>query len=95
MDNIKNIIFECIKDIGLDTDSNDLTNPNLETMLYPDNLDSISLVSLIADIEDRLSNEFNKNIILANEKAMSAKNSPFKSVQSLIDYSLSLVNDKC
>lgn len=92
---ITNIIFECIKDIGEDTQSSQLMSADLNTLLYPENLDSISLVSLISDIEDRLSTELNKNIILANEKAMSARNSPFKSVQSLITYVKELVSEKC
>ncbi|RKO64040.1 hypothetical protein CKA54_07550, partial [Campylobacter sp. P255] len=43
-------------------------------------LDSLALVSLVADLEELLSEEFDKEIILADEKMMSARNSPFKDV---------------
>ncbi|EPZ5327113.1 hypothetical protein ACXO26_001683 [Campylobacter jejuni] len=49
-------------------------------------LDSLALVNLVADLEELLSREFNKEIILADEKMMSARNSPFKDVESLTDF---------
>lgn len=49
-------------------------------------LDSLALVSLVADLEELLSEEFDKEIILADEKMMSARNSPFKDVESLTEY---------
>jgi acyl carrier protein len=48
-------------------------------------LDSMGLVALIIDIEEALG-EAGYNIILTNERAMSATRSPFKDVPSLVAY---------
>lgn len=48
-------------------------------------LDSMSLIALIIDIEDALG-EAGYNIILTAERAMSRAQSPFKDVPSLVAY---------
>lgn len=49
-------------------------------------LDSLGLVTLIVDLEQQLDDEYDVDIVLASEKAMSQKNSPFRSVGTLTDY---------
>jgi acyl carrier protein len=49
-------------------------------------LDSIGLVTLIADLEGDIQKEFGKTVILADEKAMSLTLSPFRKVGTLIEY---------
>jgi len=49
-------------------------------------LDSISVVSLIVDIEQRLETEFDVAVTLASEKAMSQRNSPFRTAGVLADH---------
>ena len=53
----------------------------------------MALVSFIADLEDKISDEFEKDIILADEKAMSAKTSPFRNIESLTSYIKSLLEN--
>ena len=55
-------------------------------------LDSLGLVSLIVSIEEAIEDQFNKSIILADEKAMSRRTSPFSRVSYLVDYILELIN---
>jgi acyl carrier protein len=57
-------------------------------------LDSMALVSLIADIEDKIADELGVDIILADERAMSATRSPFRSVSALVDYIQELMEEK-
>ncbi len=40
------------------------------------------------DIEGQLGNEFGKQVVLADEKAMSERNSPYRCVGSLVDFIL-------
>ena len=54
-------------------------------------LDSLALVSLIIGVEQTIQDEFNVTIGLADERAMSRKNSPFKTVNSLADYAAGLL----
>lgn len=49
-------------------------------------MDSISLVLFISLVEQNIEDQLHQPIILADEKAMSAKNSPFLTVGRLSDY---------
>jgi acyl carrier protein len=49
-------------------------------------LDSLGLVTLIVDLEQRLAEEHGLHLILADDRAMSQRNSPFRSVGSLTEY---------
>jgi acyl carrier protein len=57
-------------------------------------LDSLGLVNLILEIEQRLEMEHNVTLVLADERAMSQKHSPFRSVQSLTDYICRLAGEQ-
>lgn len=54
-------------------------------------LDSLGLVSLIVEVEQRLSDELGIDLILADERAMSQKRSPFRSIGALADYIYELI----
>ena len=49
-------------------------------------LDSMQLVSLIVTIEREVEDAFGVALTLADERALSMKASPFRSIQSLADY---------
>ena len=49
-------------------------------------LDSMQLVSLIVTIEREVEDAFGGALTLADERALSMKASPFRSIQSLADY---------
>ena len=49
-------------------------------------LDSMHLVSLIVTIEREMEDAFGVALTLADERALSMKASPFRSIQSLADY---------
>jgi hypothetical protein len=48
-------------------------------------LDSLGLVGLLLDIEEGLQ-EIGCDVVLSDERAVSQKRSPFRSVQSLVSY---------
>jgi acyl carrier protein len=54
-------------------------------------IDSLGVVSLIVEVEQLVEGEHNVSIILANEKAMSAKNSPFRTVGVLAEHVVATV----
>jgi len=56
-------------------------------------LDSLGLVRLIMDVEQRLQVERDITVTLVDERAMSQKHSPFRSVQTLVDYVCMLVKE--
>ena len=57
-------------------------------------LDSLGLVTLIVDIEDRLRTDRGIHVALADDAAMSATRSPFRTVQSLSEYVLQAVEGR-
>lgn len=85
---IEKIIIETLKELNEELENEAFINPNSKTKLYGGNgaMDSLALVSFIADLEDKISDEFEKDIVLADEKAMSVKTSPFRNVESLSSY---------
>lgn len=92
---IQSIIIAILKDLAEEFEIEDLANPNATTAIYGasganSGLDSLALVSFITDLEQRLSDELGLNVILADEKTMSLRNSPFKDVATLTSYILSL-----
>jgi acyl carrier protein len=54
-------------------------------------LDSLSLVNLIVSVEEGIEDEFGVAIILASEKAMSQRKSPFSTIGALADYIETLI----
>ena len=57
-------------------------------------LDSISFVTLIAIIEDLISERLEKDLIIVNDKAFSMERSPFHSIKSLASYIEDLLNEE-
>jgi len=56
-------------------------------------LDSRGLVNFLSDLEYRLAEKFNREIVLASERAMSRSRSPFRDVESLTEYVLELISE--
>lgn len=54
-------------------------------------LDSVALVTLIVAVEQAIEDEFDAALTIADEKAMSQKSSPFRTVGSLSDYVQKLI----
>ena len=56
-------------------------------------IDSMDLVSIIVAIEQGVQDEYNKKITIADSKALSQKNSPFATVESLAEYVVKLLEE--
>lgn len=86
---IEDLIIRHLRESAEDFDVQELKNANSQTKLYTGLggvLDSLALVSLVSDLEELLSNELGRDVVLADEKMMSARNSPFKDVKALSEY---------
>jgi acyl carrier protein len=82
------IIFAALQELNQELNRAALAQPTGETRLFgaKSPLDSMALVSLIADLEGRIGAEFGRNITLADERAMSYVCSPFRTVDSLASH---------
>lgn len=89
------IVVESIRELNEVWNNPALEQPDENTRLFSPggNLDSLGLVALIAEIEERVSDQAGSEIVLADERAMSQKFSPFRSVRSLGTYVAGLVED--
>jgi acyl carrier protein len=86
MEPIYSIISDCLTRIKNENNLSFTISPSLELIGKNSELDSMSLVTLILDIEEKINAKYNILITLANEKAMSSNNSPFKTVDTLTNY---------
>ncbi|WP_027327672.1 hypothetical protein [Helicobacter pametensis] len=92
---IQDVIFQALKNLSDELENEELAHPTIETKIYGSegNLDSLALVSFITDIEEMIEKQFEINITLADEKAMSSRNSPFKDVKTLTQYIQDLLQE--
>jgi len=93
--NTLELIFASIDELNLDLEENEKITKTEETNLFGsgDSLDSLALINLITIIEEKIEEETGEYISLADEKAMSLDESPFKTVTTLKNYINSLIND--
>jgi acyl carrier protein len=79
------VVRRAVVELGEDMGFPSLLKPGESTQLFggDDGIDSLSLVRLVADIERATERELGKSVVLADERAMSRRNSPFRTVGTL------------
>lgn len=91
---IVEIIFKSIDEINQQNDTK--ISKNIDTKIFGvgSDLDSLGLINLIVTVEQNIEDEFGITITLADERAMSPEQSPFKNIGSLADYIKVLIDEK-
>jgi len=74
-----------------------ISNASSETRLFGGKglLDSLGVVILLTDLEEKLDEEFDVTISLASDSTMSRTRSPFRTVKSLAEYMILAVMEEC
>jgi hypothetical protein len=86
------VSFEKVHQVVIDTLPQPVSKTNGELIFGPGGvLDSLALVSFLADLEYRLGREFGREVVLASEQAMSRSRSPFRDAPALTDYIVELL----
>jgi acyl carrier protein len=69
---------------------------NEETRLFGANsmLDSSALVSLLVEVEQQINDMIGTEIVLVDDRAMSQKRSPFRTIGTLAEYVVMLLSEK-
>ena len=90
------LIFNVIDEKNEELSIKEQIKKSTDTILFGDKgvLDSIGLVNFIVSLEQKIQEEFGTFISIADEKAVSQKNSPFRTVKTLIDYVTLLIEKK-
>lgn len=70
-------------------------NVSHETMLFGrgSSIDSMSLVSVIVDLESYFLDEHDIEVSITDDRAMTREISPFDNVKNLVDYLYELINE--
>ena len=92
---IAQAIFAAIDEINEQFPEEQHITKTLDTVLFGEAgmLDSLGLVNLIVATEEKLEELLDVSLALASEKAMSQKNSPFRTVSSLAGYISQLMKE--
>lgn len=89
---MKDKVFEIIKaaidELNEELDYDELANVTPATPIFggASGIDSLSLVRLVVDVEAGVSEAFDTELTLADEKAMSSRNSPYRDVAAFTDF---------
>lgn len=96
MEKYINLIVSALHEMGEDEDNQSLKDANNKTKLFGANgvLDSVGVVFLITELEEKISDEFDVDVTLADEKAMSQVTSPFRNVETLATYISQLIAEE-
>lgn len=87
------IIFQSIEDINKENDIEILKDLDTKLFGIDSELDSILLVNLIVSIEEKVEEKTDRYIPIADERAFSLEESPFKSIGTLVDHIETLLNE--
>ena len=87
------IVLSTLHEMGNEDNNQQLLEANEKTKLFGSSgvLDSVGIVFLITELEEKVYDEFDVEITLADERAMSQRTSPFRNVESLAKYLSELV----
>lgn len=88
---------EGIDDTTKESRKLNISNASSETRLFGGNglLDSLGVVILLTDLEEKLDEEFDVTVSLASDSTMSRTRSPFRTVKSLAEYMVLAVMEEC
>jgi acyl carrier protein len=87
-EHVLEIVRGAVADLNEELKYPELENVSEATGLQGDDtgIDSLSLVSLIVEIETEVGSRFGREVVLADEKAMSRRSSPYRTVGALVDF---------
>jgi hypothetical protein len=94
--NTLNLLYEVIDEMNLDLELDFKLEKDKNAIIFGHNskLDSMGLINFITLVEEKLEAETGKFITIADERAMSMEENPFKTVESLAKYLDQLLNEQ-
>jgi len=93
-DRCETLVMAVIKEIAEMEGVAALKNPEKGTKLLGATLDSLGIVLLSSELEEAIHREFKIEVSLADDRAMSQRTSPFRSVGRLAEYVAELASEK-
>ena len=89
-------IYAAIDEVNEQLPEDQNLEKSLETVLLGSSgkLESVNLVNLLVAIEENIEETFDIPISITDERAVSEKNSPFRTVETLCNFMLNLLDEK-
>lgn len=96
LDDLTQLIIDTTRAIAEEQNLEIVDGLSSETRLFGSKglMDSLALVSLVIAVEQGIEERFGVNIELADDKALSQKNSPYRSIGTLADYAMGQFQSK-
>ncbi len=94
-DDVMKIVLDSVAELNLQLDDSQQLEISPDTQLFGrgSRLDSLGLVNLIVLVEEKIADSFGKTLTIADERAMSQKSSPFRTIRTLAEYLFSLLKE--
>lgn len=95
-DTIQSIVFRAVQNLNEELPAESKVPLSVDTRLLGEGspLDSLSLVSVIVDVEAGIADEFGCAVSLTDDRALSQEVSPFADIGTLTAYILRLLAEK-
>ena len=87
-DKVFALVSSALAELNDELEYDSLRDIHEETPVFggDEGIDSLSLVTLVANLEHEVAQAFDKKVVLADEKVMSERNTPFKTAGTLTDF---------
>ena len=82
------LLGQSVNENEIELDEDVVLDENIRLIGTSSVFDSMELVQFIVEVENLLDEEFEIEIELTSEKAMSRRNSPFISINTLVEYTV-------
>lgn len=92
---ILNLIYAVVNELNAERASEERLTNAPDTVLFGQGskLDSLGLVGLVVGTEQRVEETLDRTISLTDERAMSQRQSPFRTIDTLAEYILQLLGE--
>ncbi len=93
---VQRIIYRALQNLNAEQPPNAQVAVNEDTLLLGEHslLDSLSLISVIIDVETAVQDELGRTVSLTDDRAMSHQPSPYVDVRALLTYLLLLLSEQ-
>ena len=95
LDDVMKTVLAAVEELNLQLDESQQLALSPDTQLFGrgSKLDSLGLVNLIVLVEEKAADTFGKSVTIADERAMSQKSSPFRTIRTLSEYLFDLLKE--
>jgi len=81
---MRDLVIDAIKEINRELDIEELRDLQDDSPIF-ELLDSMAILDLVLELEDKLQQKYSRYIQIADDKTMDTLNTPFKTLKTLLD----------